>query len=92
MLIEHLNTGRLGEEMKLSGKKSILHWLESNVQIMLCHSTHSNSRIFVPWMSLVALNASVQVQLAYWGLSHSFGGLAGKNMRNRQAGEGPEAV
>lgn len=69
-----------------------MRWLESNVQIMLCHSTHSISRIFVPWVSSVALNASSQVQLAYWGPFHSFGRLVGKNMRNRQDGEGAEDV
>lgn len=69
-----------------------MHWLESNVQMMLYHSTHLNSRIFIPWASSVALNTSSQVQLPYWGLFQSFGGLAGKNMRNRQVGEGAEDV
>lgn len=57
---------------------------------MLYHSTHSYSRLFVPWVGSVALNTSSQVQLAYWGLFHSSGGLAGENMRSRQAGEGAE--
>lgn len=48
------------------------------MQIILYHSTYSNSRIFVPWVSSVALSIFSQVQLFYWGLFHSVGGWLGK--------------